>query len=249
MDVHTFAFPNPKNPVWGGSKAATGGWPAEWPPPGAASPAYCQEEGAHVPAVHVQPEQLPGDIWQVQLVSRSSAHHAILWVLTIMSALDRTFVSWPTGCEKRVSTTIFQRTCGLEGVIGALGCYYITGVPTALSSSRGLLMRRAASSVSSLESLAECMVPGCWRPPTFSKNGRRRRESAVCWGIVLTSVRLSPSSSPPSVTTGLLQMQTFAETPAGAESSLSRHLGGWRASGGAWDLQKTHCGEDHLGCM
>ena len=49
-----------------------------------------------------------------------SAHCSILQVLTIMSAMVRAFVSWPTGCEKRVSATSFQRTCGLEGVIGTM---------------------------------------------------------------------------------------------------------------------------------
>jgi hypothetical protein len=57
-------------------------------------------------------------------VSSSSAHRAILQVLTIMSTLGWAFVSWPKGCEKRVSATSFQRTCGLERVIGAIdGCH------------------------------------------------------------------------------------------------------------------------------
>ena len=57
-------------------------------------------------------------------VSSSSAHRAILQVLTIISTLGWAFVSWPKGCEKRVSATSFQRTCGLERVIGAIdGCH------------------------------------------------------------------------------------------------------------------------------
>ena len=57
-------------------------------------------------------------------VSSSSAHRAILQVLTIMSTLGWAFVSWPKGCEKRASATSFQRTCGLERVIGAIdGCH------------------------------------------------------------------------------------------------------------------------------
>uniref|UniRef100_A0A8C4FA24 DDE Tnp4 domain-containing protein n=1 Tax=Dicentrarchus labrax TaxID=13489 RepID=A0A8C4FA24_DICLA len=57
-------------------------------------------------------------------VSLSSAHRAILKVLTIMSTLGQAFVSWHTGCEKRVSATSFQHTSGLEGVIGAIdGCH------------------------------------------------------------------------------------------------------------------------------
>ncbi|XP_051254008.1 putative nuclease HARBI1 [Dicentrarchus labrax] len=48
----------------------------------------------------------------------------ILQLLTIMSTLGRAFVSWPIGCEKRVSATSFQHTSGLEGAIGAIdGCH------------------------------------------------------------------------------------------------------------------------------
>ncbi|KAG5275883.1 hypothetical protein AALO_G00125580 [Alosa alosa] len=62
-----------------------------------------------------------GDKFNVAL---SSAHRAILQALTVMSTLGQTFVSWPTGCEKRVSATSFQYKSGLEGVIGAIdGCH------------------------------------------------------------------------------------------------------------------------------
>ena len=57
-------------------------------------------------------------------VSQSTAHTAILQVLTIMSGIVPHFVSWPRGCEKRMSSAAFQRTSGLDGVIGAIdGCH------------------------------------------------------------------------------------------------------------------------------
>ena len=56
--------------------------------------------------------------------SQSATHGAILQVLTIMSGIGTNFVSWPRGCEKRMSSAIFQRISGLDGVIGAIdGCH------------------------------------------------------------------------------------------------------------------------------
>uniref|UniRef100_A0A3B3TB02 DDE Tnp4 domain-containing protein n=1 Tax=Paramormyrops kingsleyae TaxID=1676925 RepID=A0A3B3TB02_9TELE len=57
-------------------------------------------------------------------LSVSSAHRTVLQVLTILSRIGPTFISWPNGCEKGASAAAFQRTCGLAGVIGAIdGCH------------------------------------------------------------------------------------------------------------------------------
>lgn len=41
-----------------------------------------------------------------------------------MSGIGTNFVSWPRGCEKRMSSAVFQRISGLDGVIGAIdGCH------------------------------------------------------------------------------------------------------------------------------
>ena len=57
-------------------------------------------------------------------VCKSAAHTAILQVLSIMAGIGHHFVSWPRGCEKRMSATAFKRTSGLDGVIGAIdGCH------------------------------------------------------------------------------------------------------------------------------
>lgn len=57
-------------------------------------------------------------------VSQSTAHRIIVQVLTIMSTLGSSFVSWPNRCEKAASAAAFQRLCGLSDVIGAIdGCH------------------------------------------------------------------------------------------------------------------------------
>lgn len=57
-------------------------------------------------------------------VCRSTAHATITQVLTVMSGIGHRFVSWPRTCEKRMSSTVFQRTSGLDKVIGAIdGCH------------------------------------------------------------------------------------------------------------------------------
>ena len=173
-------------------------------------------------------------------VSSSSAHRAILQVLTIMSTLGWAFVSWPKGCEKRVSATSFQRTCGLERVIGAIdGCHIRIQCPRV----RGVdYMNRKSFYSVLLQGIVDAEgrfinvftgMPGkvhdarLLQSSWFFQEWQERMGSTVCWGIVHTSVRIFPSSSPPGVTTGLLLMQTFVATPtsAGEESSLSRHLG------------------------
>lgn len=64
-------------------------------------------------------------------VSPSSAHTAILQVLTVMSGIGHQFVSWPRGCEKRLSSAVFQRSSGLDRIIGAIdGCHIRVQRPT-----------------------------------------------------------------------------------------------------------------------
>jgi len=57
--------------------------------------------------------------------SQSVTHRAILQVLTIMSEIGTNFVSWPRGCEKRISSAVFQRISGLAGIIRAIDCCHI----------------------------------------------------------------------------------------------------------------------------
>ena len=57
-------------------------------------------------------------------VSQSAAHRIIWQVLTIMSGIGNTFMSWPNACEKAASAAAFHRSCGLDGVIGVIdGCH------------------------------------------------------------------------------------------------------------------------------
>lgn len=53
-------------------------------------------------------------------VSQSAAHRIILQVLTIMSGMGNTFISWLNTCEKAASTDASHRTCDLDRVIGVI---------------------------------------------------------------------------------------------------------------------------------
>ncbi|XP_031156990.1 protein ALP1-like [Sander lucioperca] len=57
-------------------------------------------------------------------VSQSAAHGIIRQMLTIMSGIGNTFISWPNACEKAASAAAFHHSCGLDVVIGAIdGCH------------------------------------------------------------------------------------------------------------------------------
>lgn len=58
-------------------------------------------------------------------VSQGAAHNVIIEMLDRTCAIAEHYIVWPNDCQKTIQAALFRRSCGIDGIVGAIdGCHF-----------------------------------------------------------------------------------------------------------------------------
>lgn len=58
-------------------------------------------------------------------VSQGAAHNVIIEMLDHVCAIAEQYIVWPNDCQKTIQGALFKRSCGIDGIVGAVDrCHF-----------------------------------------------------------------------------------------------------------------------------